>query len=259
MTYKEKIKQIAGLIKQSKKTLALTGAGISTESGIPDYRSPGTGLWEKLNPMKTASLSALRKDPAQFYSVNLERWAIYSNAKPNYAHYALAHLEKAGLLVGVITQNVDSLHKRAGSERVWEVHGHLRTFHCMSCHQKYPFQDVVQRFRSGENPPRCLKCSGVLRPDVVLFEDRMNEDFFQATQVISGCQLLLVVGSSLTVYPVASLPGAAKQVVIINRTPTPWDETAAVVVNETAGKVFRDIMFELGEQLPEIVEKAENN
>ncbi|MBF7083143.1 NAD-dependent deacylase [Desulfallas sp. Bu1-1] len=250
MQYNEKIQKIAQLIRESKKTLALTGAGISTESGIPDYRSPGTGLWEKHDPVKTASLSALRRDPAQFYALNLERWTAYGNARPNVAHYALARLEKMGLLLGVITQNIDSLHVRAGSTRVWEVHGHLRTCHCMDCRKTYPFDFLVARFRQGENPPACTACSGILRPDVVLFEDRMNEDFFQATQVISGCQLLIVVGSSLTVYPVAGLPGVARQLVIINRTPTPWDEEATVVVNSSAGQVLRDVMAELGEVIP---------
>ncbi|TYO94929.1 SIR2 family NAD-dependent protein deacylase [Desulfallas thermosapovorans] len=250
MSYNEKIKKVVRLIKESKKTLALTGAGISTESGIPDYRSPGTGLWEKHDPARTASLSALRKDPARFYNYNLDRWTAYSHAQPNAAHYALARLEKMGLLVGVITQNIDSLHVRAGATRVWEVHGHLRTCHCMECRESYGFDQLVYSIRNGTNPPRCVKCGGILRPDVVLFEDRMNEDFYQATQVISGCQLMLVVGSSLTVYPVAGLPGVAREIVIINRTPTPYDEEAAVVIHDSAGQVFRDIMVELGEPLP---------
>lgn len=249
MHYFEKIKEIVHLLQESTKTLALTGAGISTESGIPDYRSPQTGLWEKHDPTKTASLSALRKDPAEFYTINLDRWAAFNKARPNIAHYALELLEKKGLLLGVITQNIDSLHVKAGSNRVWEVHGHLRTFHCMDCKEKYTFDNVVSRFKGGENPPRCIRCSAILRPDVVLFEDRMNEDFFQATQVISGCQLMLVVGSSLTVYPVAGIPGVAKKIVIINKTPTPWDEEAAVVINESAGQVFQDILAELGEQI----------
>lgn len=249
MQYGEKISLIARLIKESTKTIALTGAGISTESGIPDYRSPGTGLWEKQDPAKTASLTALRRDPAGFYSTNLKRWTEFNNAKPNIAHYALAHLEKNNLLLGIITQNIDSLHVRAGSTRVWEVHGHLRTCQCMACREKYPFEELTKRFNAGENPPLCPLCSGVLRPDVVLFEDKMSEAFYQASQVISGCQLLLVVGSSLTVYPVAGLPGVARQLVIINQTPTQWDEEATVIVNESAGKVMKDVLAGLGEQI----------
>ncbi|KAF1085375.1 NAD-dependent protein deacetylase [Sporotomaculum syntrophicum] len=246
MLYENKIQEIVRLIKGSDKTFALTGAGISTESGIPDYRSPGTGLWEKQDPAKTASLSALRRDPAFFYSTNLKRWTAFNDAQPNTAHTALAQLEKMGLLDGVITQNIDSLHVKAGSKTVWEVHGHLRTCRCMDCRASHSFDHLVQSFDNGENPPRCLKCGGVLRPDVVLFEDQMNDDYYQVTFEISGCQLLLVVGSSLTVYPVAGLPSYAKEIVIINNTSTPYDNEAAVVVHESAGKVFRDIMHKLG-------------
>ncbi|MCL2337938.1 MAG: NAD-dependent deacylase [Firmicutes bacterium] len=250
MPYQEQIKTLARMIKESTKTLALTGAGISTESGIPDFRTPGTGLWEKIDPIKAASLSALRRDPAAFYQTNLERWTVFQNASPNQAHLALAQLEKQHLLLGVITQNVDGLHVKAGSAKVWEVHGHLRTVRCMDCRASYPFTHLTEKFKSGENPPRCLQCSGILRPDIVLFEDQMNEDFFQATQVISGCQLMLVVGTSLTVYPVAGLPEVAKQFIIINRTPTPLDSSAALVINESAGRVFTDLMAELGLPLP---------
>jgi len=249
LLYDEKIKEIARLIMQSNKTMALTGAGISTESGIPDYRSPGTGLWEKQDPAKSASLSALRRDPALFYSTNLNRWTSFNNAQPNTAHYALALLEKKGRLNGVITQNIDSLHVKAGSKDVWEVHGHLRTCRCMDCRASQSFEHLVQSFNNGENPPRCLKCGGVLRPDVVLFEDQMNDDYYRVTFEISDCQLMLVVGSSLTVYPVAGLPSNAEQIVIINNTPTPYDDEAAVVVHESAGQVFQDILDELGIKL----------
>ncbi len=245
MSYNQNIKEIARLLRESNKTLALTGAGISTESGIADYRSPGTGLWEKQDPAKTASLTALRRDPALFYSTNLKRWTSFNNARPNAAHQALAQLEKKGLLDGVITQNIDSLHVKAGSIQVWEVHGHLRTCHCMDCRASHSFDHLEQSFDKGENPPRCLKCGGVLRPDVVLFEDQMNDDYYKVTFEISGCRLLLVVGSSLTVYPVASLPSYAEDIVIINNTPTPYDDEAAVVVHENAGKVFQDIITEL--------------
>ncbi len=249
MSYDQQIKEIARLIRKSGKTFALTGAGISTESGIPDYRSPGTGLWEKQDPANTASFSALRRDPALFYSTNLKRWTSFNEAQPNAAHKALAQLEKMGLLDGVITQNIDSLHVKAGSIKVWEVHGHLRTCHCINCRTSYSFDHLVQSFDNGQNPPLCLKCEGVLRPDVVLFGDQMNDDYYQVTNEILDCQLLLVAGSSLTVYPVAGLPNHAKNIVIINRTPTPYDEEATVVVHEGAGQVFEDIIAELGAKL----------
>ncbi len=245
MTYKDKIQILANLIKGSDSTFALTGAGISTESGIPDFRSPGTGLWEKTDPMKAASVSTLLFDPAGFYKINLKWWAGLSSAQPNAAHYALARLEKEGLLEGVITQNIDGLHRKAGSEKVWEVHGNLRTCRCLNCSESYPFEFLVNQFDSGINPPRCEVCEAILRPDVVLFEDPLGDDFYHAERAVSKCHLLIVVGSSLQVYPVASLPEWVKQVVIINNEPTPWDINAEIVINEKAGKVFTDTLSAL--------------
>jgi len=245
MKYEEKIDLFVKLLQGSSRTFALTGAGISTESGIPDYRSADTGLWNKFDPMKVASASALRRDPAAFYQNNLKRWITYSGAEPNSAHYALAHLEREGYLMGVITQNIDGLHRKAGSQKVWEVHGHLRTCHCFDCKSSYPFEFLISQFENGTNPPRCSKCNGILRPDIVLFEDSMGDDYFQATKVLSGCQLLIVVGSSLQVYPVASLPDYARQLVIINKDETPWDGQADLVIQEKSGQVFTDTLAAL--------------
>ncbi len=242
MLYEDKISALAKLLKNSARTYALTGAGISTESGIPDFRSPGSGLWTKYDPIKTASVSALVRDPAAFYKINLDRWTRYSGAEPNDAHLALARLEREGRLAGIVTQNIDGLHLKAGSKRVWEVHGHLRTCRCMECDRSFPFDFLVDQFNSGKNPPRCCECRGVLRLDVVLFEDPMGEDFFFASRALDGCQVLLVIGSSLQVYPVASLPERARQLAIINNDPTPWDDRAAVVINDMAGKVLRDTL-----------------
>lgn len=247
MDYGEKLKTLALWLRDAGPNFALTGAGVSTESGIPDFRSPG-GLWTRYDPMQTASLSALRRDPAAFYAFNLPRWRVFDGASPNDAHLALARLEKLGYLVGVITQNIDGLHQRAGSRRVWEVHGHLRTCRCMECGKSYPFRELQEQV-SARGLPRCMACGGVLRPDVVLFEDQMSEDFFKATRALTGCQLLLVVGSSLQVYPAAGLPEFARRVVIINREETPWDERAALVIHDSAGKVFRDLMAALNEPL----------
>lgn len=246
MDYSEKIDYLANLIKKSPYTLALTGAGISTESGIPDFRSPGTGLWTKYDPMKVATVSALERDPAAFYKINLDRWTRYNGAEPNAAHYALTRLEREGLLYGVITQNIDGLHHKAGLKQLWEVHGHLRTCHCMDCTQSFPFSCLVDQFNAGINPPRCDKCGGVLRLDVVLFEDALGEDFVQAVQAMTKCRLLIVVGSSLQVYPVAALPERAKQLAVINKEPTPWDDRAEIVINEMAGRVLTDILAALG-------------
>jgi NAD-dependent deacetylase len=248
--YREKIAVLAELVKESSPCFILSGAGISTESGIPDFRSPGTGLWTKIDPVRAASLSALRRDPASFYDLNLKRWRNIAGAEPNEAHRAVAALEKEGLVVGVITQNVDSLHLKAGSRRVWEVHGHLRTCRCMDCGDSLPMEALYDKYDSGENPPLCQRCGGTLRPDVVLFEDPMSPDYYMAEKALTGCQLLIVAGSSLQVYPVAGLPGLARRVAVINRDPTPWDHSADPVINGSLGRVFRDLLAALGLALP---------
>ena len=245
MEYQEKISKIVELLKASGRTLALTGAGVSTESGIPDYRTPGTGLWTIMNPTKVANVTALRQDPADFYNSNLERWTIYSDSQPNATHHALAQLEKDKLIQGVITQNIDGLHIKAGSKTVFEVHGHLRTCRCFNCENRYPFSVLQEQYKSGVNPPLCDACGGVLRPDIVLFEDSMGEDYLKASKAILGCQLLIVAGSSLQVYPVASLPDFARKLVIINIQETPYDSQAEVVLHEKCGQVFTDIMAAL--------------
>lgn len=242
---KDIIKESAELIKKSRHTLVLTGAGISTESGIPDYRSKGTGLWEKYDPIQKASLSALMRNPKEFYEFNLPLWSSYIDAKPNIAHKVLALMEEQGLIYGVITQNIDGLHIKAGSKKVWEVHGHLRTCHCMECGRSYPFAELKEQYEKGLNPPRCRKCSGMLRPDVVLFEDPMGKDYYQALEALRGCDLLIVVGSSLQVYPVADMPGYAEKLIIINREPTPWDKKATLVFHSSAGEYFTKLAREL--------------
>jgi NAD-dependent deacetylase len=248
VNYQEKIQLLAELLEKSTCTFALTGAGISTESGIPDFRSPGSGLWSKHDPAEVASVSAFMRNPAAFYELNMQWWNEYLfNAEPGPTHLALARLEKKRLLAGVITQNIDGLHQKAGSQKVYEVHGHLRTCHCISCNASHPFAFLVSQFDSGQNPPRCERCHGVLRPDVVLFEDPLGEDFFYANRDLTRCRLLIAIGSSLQVYPVAALPEKVRQLVIINRDATPWDGEAELVINnEQAGKVLTDTLSVLG-------------
>lgn len=245
MDYQKKIAQIAAMLKASSASYVLTGAGISTESGIPDYRSAGTGLWEKFNPMEVASLAAFEKDPVAYYEKALERWQKWLQAEPNTAHYALARLEKEGYLAGVVTQNVDGLHKKAGSVNLWEVHGHLRKCLCYSCAAQFPMDFLLNQFRQGVNPPLCEECGGILRPYIVLFGDAMGIEYTQAFEALKNCQLLIAAGTSLQVYPVASLPELARELVIINREPTPWDGKAKVVVRESTGRVFADILSAL--------------
>lgn len=245
MNYENAVRRAAELIKGSGRTLALTGAGISTESGIPDFRSPGTGLWSRMDPVKVASSEAFLNDPAAFYRAFAELWHGYRQARPNDAHYALARLEKEGLLSGVITQNIDGLHQKAGSRAVWEVHGNLRTCRCLSCSQSFPFDFLWEKYRGGENPPRCGECRGVLRPNVVLFGDPLGGEFYAAAKALERCRLLVAVGTSLTVYPVASLAQRAERLVIVNREPTPYDGRADVVIRDSASKALAGILAAL--------------
>jgi len=244
LSYEELIGAAARMLRAGERNFALTGAGVSTESGIPDFRSPGTGLWHRFDP-RQATLSAFRRDPAAFYERNLPRWENILDAEPNDAHRALARLEEMGLLTGVITQNIDGLHVKAGTRSLFEIHGHLRTCRCQACDQHLPFSQLVSRHRAGMKPPRC-DCGGILRPDVVLFEDQMSPDFFRATQALAGCQVLLVAGTSLQVYPAAGLLDAARHVIIVNREPTPGDDRADLVIHGPAGRVLRDIVAACG-------------
>lgn len=238
--YQEKIRQLAKLITNSKPTLVLTGAGASTESGIPDFRSSKSGLWENHNPQELASLSALKANPEKFYQLNLKWWGDCLQAQPNKTHYALAKLEQMGLILGTITQNIDGLHQKAGAERVWEVHGHLRGCRCIKCQQSYEIERLKQNFYCD--------CGGLLRPKVILFGDAMAKDYLTVEKVMTGCQLLLVVGSSLQVFPVAGLAYMARQVVIINHDPTPWDEEASLVFRQSSSQVLTDLVEQLKAQ-----------
>ncbi|MGI5858661.1 MAG: SIR2 family NAD-dependent protein deacylase [Tepidanaerobacteraceae bacterium] len=238
------IDQVIQFLKSAQYIMALTGAGISTESGIPDYRSKGIGLWEKVDPAEMASISYMLSNPKEFFEFNIRQWSKYMDVEPNITHRVLAAMEKAGYLHGVITQNIDNLHYKAGSKNLFEVHGHLRTAHCINCAEKYNFKELVMQFSEGINPPRCT-CGCLIRPDVVLFGDPMCSDFYRALEQVKKCDLLIVVGSSLQVYPVAELPLYCEKFVIINQEPTPLDDRAEVVIHNTAGKVFDSIAHKL--------------
>lgn len=162
-------------------------------------------------------------------------------AKPNPAHYALADLEKEGYVTTIITQNIDGLHQRAGSQKVLEVHGHLRTAHCTRCYHTGPLSTLLKKVEEGEIPPLCEECGGMVRPDVVLFGDILPEDFHRAQEAVATSDLLLVVGSSLEVAPVNSLPLLARKLAIVNLTPTAYDHRAEVVVQDEAAPVLAEV------------------
>jgi len=221
---------LASMIIDSKRTFALTGAGISTDSGIPDFRSPG-GFWDKHNPMETSSATILYNNPKLFYEVNIPRYEAIMNSMPNDGHKVLSWLENRGYIQGIITQNIDGLHQKAGSKSVIEIHGSVAKCRCDTCNIKEPMEHLFAQINEGIIPPKCSSCKSILRPDIVLFEDSMDERFFKAQQVLTGCDLLLIIGTSLQVYPAAYLPDKAKKLVIINKSETPWDSYAHYVFN----------------------------
>lgn len=240
---KDQLRQAAHRLFAAEHAVALTGAGISTPSGIPDFRSAGTGLWSFVDPLRVASIWAFRQDPAAFYRWIRPLAQKFITAQPNVAHLALAQLEAAGHLRAVITQNVDLLHHRAGSRRVLEVHGHLRTLSCLACHARQPADAHWPRFLADGSLPRCPQCGAVLKPDVVLFGELPPHDVLrQAQQEALCCDLMLVAGSSLEVLPVADLPGLALRrgatLIIVNEQPTPLDSSAAFVFHANVTHVL---------------------
>lgn len=247
-----RLAQLARWIEQARYALALTGAGVSTESGIPDFRSPQSGLWQMVDPAQVASVSGFLKDPEGFYKFWTARFASLEHARPNITHHLLAELEEAGLLRGVITQNIDGLHRRAGSRRVFEVHGSYRRGICYDCHRVYPIEAIFEQVNLG-TIPRCESCEGLLKPDVVLFGELLPEDFTQATQAVAQADLLIALGSSLEVYPVAELAPQAKShgahLVIVNREETPYDSIADLVIHAELGPAMRQLRELLADSL----------
>jgi NAD-dependent deacetylase len=222
---------LAALIRESRCTVALTGAGISVPSGIPDFRTPGEGLWENVDPMEVASIDAFRSDPERFWSFYRPRFQALGDKQPNAAHEALARLEAEGLLDAVVTQNVDRLHRKAGTERLIEVHGSIDTSSCTTCDASYELEKVDELFEDGV--AQCECCTGLVKPDVVLFGEFLPEDAMREAQDLAErCDLMLCVGSSLEVYPVAGLPSIAlasgADLAIITQGATPYDGDAAV-------------------------------
>ncbi len=233
--------QAAALLGRTMRGVALTGAGISTESGLPDFRSTG-GVWSQHNPLEVATLSAFRRSPQRFYDFYRTRLTKLATALPNPAHHALARLEHEGVMRTVVTQNVDGLHQAAGSRRVIELHGNLREAACVDCDWVGPIAAVVDALDHGRFP-RCEVCAGPLKPNVVLFEELLPEGAYRAAEAeCEQADVLLVVGSSLQVTPAAWLPEVAHRhgaaVIIINEEPTPLDDLAAVVLRERAGRAL---------------------
>lgn len=241
-------RELVAWLRESDRAVALTGAGVSTDSGIPDFRSPSSGLWVQSDPTKVASIQGFRDDPAAFYAFWGDRFAALERSTPNVTHRVLAALEARGLVRAVITQNIDGLHQRAGSRHVLEVHGSWRRTRCTTCGERYDTLRVLEERRSGE-VPRCDLCSGLLKPDVVLFGEPLAQDFEDAERLVSQCDLLIVLGTSLEVWPVAGLAPRAREaggrVAVVNRDPTAADAEADLVIHaelrEVMTRVARDL------------------
>ena len=222
---------LARLIRAAGSVVALTGAGISVPSGLPDFRTPGAGIWENVDPMEVAHIDAWRADPERFWSFYGNRFQTLGDKQPNGAHAVLAVLEQRGLLDAVITQNIDMLHRRAGTRDLIEVHGSIASCVCLSCDARVPSDDVLALLEDAAVP--LCACGRPLKPDVVLFGEFLPEQALErSTQLATNADLLLCIGSSLEVYPVAQLPGVALrhggEIAIVTQGRTPYDGHAAV-------------------------------
>jgi NAD-dependent deacetylase len=237
----------AELFRKAKRTVVLTGAGISTPSGIPDFRSEGTGLWSRDEPLESASLSTFRTTPEKFFTWFRPLASQIFHAQPNPAHTALAEFEQAGHQSIIITQNIDGLHQKAGSKQVVEMHGTLRTLSCTQCYKKFQAAEYLTPFIENGMIPQCTSCNGILKPDVILFGEQLPQSAWQvAQQATRQCDLILVAGSSLEVLPVAGLPIQAldhgAHLIIINNTATYVNVRADIVITENVATIIPEIM-----------------
>jgi NAD-dependent deacetylase len=240
---------LAELIRTRGPAVVLTGAGISTESGIPDFRSP-TGLWARYDPQEYATIEAFRADPVKVWRFYALRFRALTEAEPNAGHLALAELERAGHVGAIVTQNIDLLHERAGSSDVVEVHGSIRTSTCPACGARSTLAQVLRLIDAGE-VPKCSECGTVLKPDVVFFGELLPEAAInRAYELARSAGVLLVVGSQLEVWPVSLLPDETVQsggaVAIVNRGPTAFDERATLKIEGDAGETLSALAKELG-------------
>jgi NAD-dependent deacetylase len=234
--------RLATLIRESRCTVVLTGAGVSVPSGIPDFRTPETGLWANVDPMEVAHIDVFERDPARFWSYYRPRFETLGDKRPNGAHAALAEFERRGLIEGVITQNIDRLHRAGGSRNVIEVHGSIETSSCRSCAESFSLEQMEGLF-DGEGVAICSHCGGAVKPDVVLFGELLPEQAMaRAQDLATRAELMLCVGSSLAVHPVAGLPQLTLErggrLAIVTKGPTPYDADAELKLD---GEVVEEL------------------
>ena len=247
--------KVADLIVEAKKVVVFTGAGVSTESGIPDFRSPG-GIWDRFDPDDFTYQKFVRDPEARRKQWQmLGEGGLTTEAKPNPAHYAIAELDKLGKLDCVITQNVDNLHQKAGvpGDKVFELHGNMQWAVCLGCGRRYPFEQVKARLDKGEEIPDCESCHGILKPDAVFFGEALPQKVLEeATSRSRNCDLFIVIGSTLVVYPAAYMPVYAvdskAKLVIINLSSTPMDGQANVLIRAKAGETMSKVIQRVREK-----------
>jgi NAD-dependent deacetylase len=249
-TTSARAERLADLLRDAECAVVLTGAGVSVPSGIPDFRSPGTGLWENVDPMEVAHIDAWRRDPGRFWQFYGDRFVSLFDKQPNGAHLALAELERRGLVRAVITQNVDRLHRRAGSERVIEVHGSIDYSICMDCRGKVSLEHVMEQLRAAGGIPECPTCGTPLKPGVVLFGEMLPEPAMSEAQALAlEADLMVCVGTSLEVYPVAGLPaithGGGGRLALVTQGPTAYDADAEVKLDGDVVEELRTVLAAL--------------
>jgi NAD-dependent deacetylase len=245
MASQEELEKAVELINKSARIVALTGAGISVDSGIPDFRSEG-GLWERYDPHEYATYDSFLRNPKKFWKMGQELAEVILKAEPNAAHKGLVKLEEANKLMGIITQNIDNLHQSAGNKKVIELHGNYLRAYCMDCATEYIGEDIHRRVVAGEIPPKCDKCGGVLKSEATLFGEPLPEKpMEEAVDMCRSTDLMLIIGTSLTVYPVAFLPQLAKnagaKIIVVNLTGTNRDHIADVVLQGRASDIIPKI------------------
>jgi len=253
------IDAVADMIMESKKVVVFTGAGFSTESGIPDFRSPG-GVWDKFDPSELNYQNFMRSEEIRekYWRMHKMMWETIRDAQPNIGHYAVTELYNMGKLDCVITQNTDGLHQKAGTPEnmVLELHGTMQWVNCLDCGQRYPRSQVHDKMLAGEKVPRCDSCNGILKPATIAFGQAMPQQETSESEKRSGsCDLFLAAGSSLLVYPAAQMPLIAKnsgaRLVIFNLTPTPHDHHADIVINEKTGEALSQVVARAKAKLKE--------
>ena len=253
----DQIDSASEMVVQSKKLVVFTGAGISTESGISDFRSPG-GIWDRFDPgeLNYQSFMASEAGREKYWQFSKALWPEIANAKPNPGHYAIAELHRLGKLDCVITQNIDSLHQKSGvpEEKVLELHGTLKWVSCLECGQRYPREQIQTRLSSGIKVPRCDSCGGIMKPATISFGQPMPvQETREAEARAAACDLFLVAGSSLVVYPAAQMPLIAKdsgaRLIIINLTPTPHDRYADIAIHDKTGPALSQIVDQVKAKL----------